>query len=239
MNIQHLTGTLVDKRELCTGTYEFTFSFAERISVIPGAYTYLTLPYLVSPDDRGPRRHISLVSASSELQQIKIAVRIRNTGFKQTLIAMPIGTTIDITKPHNDIVLPDNVKTPLVFIAGGIGITPFMHMLSWMYANNRTTEVTLLYYNQRMETTAYYTELKNLAKSMQNFNPVFIMTQDKSWSGERGRIDSDTINTYISDIQTPIFYTVGPEGMNQAVEMILGEMGVSEDQFIRQDFTGY
>ena len=234
-----MIGTLINKRKLCLGTLEFTFELPESISFTAGEYVFVTLTKLDIPDDRGPRRHFSILNDPQDSGHVKITTRIRDTGFKQTLNALPFGGTVDISTPYGDLILPDDEKTSVVFIAGGIGITPFMSMLSWMQDDKRQTPVTLLYSNKSRDTTAYFDELQNLAKEMSNFTLVMFMTQDELWSGETGRLDAAKIQKYVPDIQTPIFYIVGPEGMNQAVEDILTELRVPEDHIKREDFTGY
>lgn len=234
-----MTGKLINKRELCPNTFEFTFELPEPLSFTSGQYVFVTLTQFNIPDDRGPRRHFSILNAPSNISQVKIATRIRETGFKQTLNTLAIGETVDISKPYGEFVLSDDIQKPLVFIAGGIGITPFMSMLNWMKENDKKTPITLLFSNKSKDTTPFFTELESLARELSDFQLIMSMTQDETWTGEKGRIDAAKIQKYVPDLSSPMFYIVGPEEMNQAVEDILNELSVPEDHIKREDFTGY
>src|SRR5690606_1853211 len=118
------------------------------------------------PDDRGSRRHISIVDYISESQILKIAVRVRSSGFKQSLLHLPVDAPIEITIPHNDIKLPKDNTIPLVFIAGGIGITPFISMFTYLQRHKLKTSITLLYSNRSVVSTPYFDEIQTFTKQV-------------------------------------------------------------------------
>ncbi len=234
-----MNAVLTLKREVCQNTYEFVFDLSEPLSFQAGQYVFLTLPSLEKNDPRGPRRHFSITSAPEQNRQIIITSRIRDTGFKQTLVKLPIGMHVDIRGPYGELLLPEDELQSVVFIAGGIGITPFMSMLQHMKNIGRQTPVILLYSNKNRETSAFLEELCELSKVMPNFTFYPTMTGDPNWNGDTGRIDAAYIQKRVSELKSSIFYVVGPEGLNQAMEDVLVSLNVDLDNIKREDFTGY
>jgi ferredoxin-NADP reductase len=229
---------LRSKRDLCSETTEFFLEVSEPFEFIAGQYTFITLQSLIKPDERGPRRHFSIASAPNEMPTVRIATRVRETGFKQTLSWLEMGTELDISKPYGDLIL-DDTNIEVVFIAGGIGITPFMSMMKDVTDNHKKRKITLLYSNKNKATTAYFDEIQNLARSNPNIHPVITMTQDETWAEEKGRFDSAKIQKYVPNSTNANFYIVGPENMNQAVEDMLYSLRIPDDHIKREDFTGY
>jgi ferredoxin-NADP reductase len=79
-------------------------------------------------DDEGGMRNFSIASAPGEAD-LMIATRMRDTAFKRVLKTMPLGTEVHIVGPFGSLTLHQNTARPAVFLAGGIGITPFRSML--------------------------------------------------------------------------------------------------------------
>ena len=230
---------LRSKHELCPGTTEFSFEVSEPFEFCAGQYIFLTLEDLIQPDERGPRRHFSVASSPNEMPIVRIATRIRDTGFKQTLNTSSLDTQVDVSKPYGELVLPDDPNVELIFVAGGIGITPFMSMMRYITERNESRKITLFYSNKNVETTAYFDEIQGIAQQNPNIHPIFTMTQDETWTGEKGRLDSAKFQNHVRNLTNPIFYVVGPENMNQTVEDILVSLSIPDDHIMREDFTGY
>lgn len=97
----------------------------------PGQYLELQLPD-VRGDLRGSRRHLSIVSSPDEVGELRVAVRVpeRPSGFKRRLSTLEPGAPARATWVGGDFVLPEQRSTPVLFVAGGIGITPFVSELA-------------------------------------------------------------------------------------------------------------
>src|SRR5438128_2165435 len=83
---------------------------------------WLDRPY---DDEKGPRRHITVVTSPNERGVLGLCTRLRDSAFKRSLAEMPVGADVDVEHPKGDFLLPEETDTPYVFIAGGIGITVF------------------------------------------------------------------------------------------------------------------
>lgn len=235
-----MQATLKAREEIAQGTLLATFDLlGSEVEYIPGQFVIVTLPQLLYPDDRGGRRHFSIVNSPNVKGIIQIATRIRDSGFKKTLAEMPLGSIVELGPIAGHFLLPEATDRPLVFIAGGIGITPFMCMLAYIKEMKLPYNITLLYSNKDKASTTFFSELESLAKSILGLKIVFSMTQDPNWQGEKGRIDAAFIKKYVPDLQRPLFYVVGPPAMNDAVNQTLINIGVLQENIKRERFTGY
>lgn len=234
-----MIGTLVNKSELCVDTFEYTFKLAEPISFRAGQYVFLTFKKPKFSDYQGSRRYFTIASSPVKKDIITVATRLRDSGFKKELHQLPIGGIIDVSDPDGDLVFPETSDHSLVFIAGGIGVNPFMSMLRYMSELNLHTPVTLIYSNKMEETTPYFSELRDLDKKLKNFQLVMTMTKDNNWKGRTGRVNIDMIKQHVTEPMKTVFYIVGPEKMGQTIEENLIELDINDDFIKREDFAGY
>jgi ferredoxin-NADP reductase len=230
-----------DKHEVAKGTLMVVFDLlGNEVDFAPGQYFWVELPERGYEDDRGLRRHISIVTSPNEHGLLGLATRIRDTAFKQTLAALEVGDEVIVEDPKGDLHLPEDTSKHYVFIAGGIGITVLRCMLKYIAEEGLPYRITLLYSNRDRESTAFYDELLELERQIEGLKIVFTMTDDSSWEGETRRIDADFIREQEEAELTEYTYIVsGPPGMVNGVADMLEGAGVPEEQVIRSRFAGY
>lgn len=234
------TATFLSKKEIGFQTWEYTFSFTDEISWKPGDYTYITLQKRVStPDSRGLRRHISIAFMDLSKKKFRIAVRLRDSAFKQELHGLQKGDTIEYTAPYGELILPRQKNVPLAFIIGGIGITAVLSVFEESITKGSKHPITLIYFNKSQKTTVYTDLLESYKTKLSNFHLIFSMTQEANWKGENRKVSEDFIVEYIPNFLKTHFYIVGPERMCQAVEDELYDLNIADEQIWREDFTGY
>ncbi len=235
-----MQGVLKKREEIAKGTILATFDLlGQAIQFSPGQFVIIKIPNLLYPDERYGRRNFSIVNSPNTKGIIQIATRISESGFKKTLLEMPLGSSVELGPIAGHFLLPETSDRPLVFIAGGIGITPFMSMLSSIKEQSMPYTITLLYANKDQASTAFFEKLQELKASIPLLKLVFSMTQDPAWSGATGRIDAIFIKKYVPDLQKPFFYVVGPPAMNDAVYKTLIDLGVLPQNIMREKFVGY
>lgn len=229
-----------DKEEIAKGTLLVTFDLlGQKVDSAPGQYTFVTLPKLIKPDDKGNKRHFSIVNSPNEKGIISIATRLRDTGFKNTLQQLAIGDKVEVGPIAGSFGLPDSTSQPLVFIAGGIGITPYISMLRYIKEEKLLYKIILIYSNRDKSSTAFYEELQEMSNAVANFKLIMTMTQDDNWNGEKRRVDAQFIKDHVKDLNQTKFWVVGPPQMNDAVVDSLKQLGISEVDINRENFTGY
>ena len=237
--LKSMIGKIVDKKEIAQDTLQVTFKVSEPVSFKPGQYVFVTLPKLLYPDERGPKRQFSINNSPSQKNIITITTRLTNSGFKKTLNELPVGTEVELGPIAGVFILPDTLLKPLVLIAGGIGITPFMSMLQFVKEENLPYKITLIYSNRNQASTAYLNEISELANIIPNFKLILTMTEDTSWTEERGKVDTNFIKEYFPKVNEYLYMVVGPPAMVESVENVLLQAGVEKDNIKIENFTGY
>lgn len=235
-----MRATVKEKQEIAKGTLLVTFDLlGEEVDFQPGQYFFVTLPDLGHEDERGLRRHITVVTSPNEKGVLGLATRLRDTAFKNTLQEISVGTEVEVEPPKGKFVLPEETSRPLVFIAGGIGITPFRSMLRFMADTGLDLPVKLLYSNRDTESTAFFDELRELERQLEGLEIVFTMTGEPDFEGENRRIDADFLRDHLGNVGEYRYMVAGPPAMADGVIGELHEAGVPEEQIARDGFAGY
>jgi ferredoxin-NADP reductase len=233
---------LLERKEIAEGTMEFHLYKPEGFNYKPGQYIEIILINPPETDGKENERDFSLVSAPHE-PNLTIATRMRDSAFKKVLKTMPLESEVNIEGPYGSLILHTDSTKPAVFIAGGIGITPFMSMIRYATKENLPHKIFLFYSNRRPEDSAYLAELQQKERGNPNFHLIATMTQMENsklpWHGETGYINEAMIKKYIEDITKPIYYLAGPPEMISAMREILLKMGVLEDNIRAEEFAGY
>jgi ferredoxin-NADP reductase len=230
-----------EKQEVAKGTLLVKFDLlGKEVDFKPGQYFWVELPDIGHDDERGLRRHITVVTSPNERGVLGLCTRLRDTAFKRTLAELEVGAEVDVEHPKGDYVLPSDTDRPYVFIAGGIGITVFRCMLRYIVEEGLAHRVTLVYSNRDRESAAFLDELAEIERDNENIRVVLVMTDDPGWEGEKRRIDADLLRDHLDGaLGDYVYLAAGPPGMVEAMETVLREAGVPEDQVHLSRFAGY
>ena len=230
------------REETAEGTMAFHFVKPAGFEFKAGQSMNVALINPPETDAKGNARVFSIASAPSEAS-LMIATRMRDTAFKRVLKTMQAGTKLRIRGPAGKFVLEENDRKPAVFLAGGIGITPFLSMLKQAAIDRLGRKLHLFYSNRRPEDTAFLIELQQLQERNPNYRFVGTMTEmEKSlqhWNGELGFINKNMMARYIDDISAPIYYVAGPPAMTEAMQNMLRGAGIAQADIRTDEFFGY
>jgi ferredoxin-NADP reductase len=230
-----------EKREVAKGTLLVSFDLlGEEVDFSPGQYFFVTLPDIGYQDDKGLRRHITVVTSPNEKGVLGFATRMRDSAFKRSLGELPVGAEVEVESPKGNFVLPENASRPLVFVAGGIGITVFRSMLRYIREERLPYRVTLIYSNRDRESTAFLDELREFEQSLPDFRLILTMTQDPGWKGETRKVDGKFVKDHLDqDLNRYAFLVAGPPAMAEGVQKALEEAGVQAENVIVERYSGY
>jgi ferredoxin-NADP reductase len=227
---------------LCKGTTAFYFERPRNFEFRAGQFANLTLLDTVATDLEGTTRSLSIASAPHE-NDLMVAMRNRDTAFKRAIHALPIGSPILFQGPFGDFTLHRDTARPAVFLAGGIGITPFYSMLREATGKQSPHRITLFYANRRPEEAAFLEELRAFEQSNPRYKLIATIThpaeQTPDWRGERGYFTAKILNKWLPDLRTPVFYLAGPAGGVMSIRLTLNAAGVSDDDIRTEEFAGY
>ncbi|MBI1888453.1 MAG: FAD-dependent oxidoreductase [Candidatus Spechtbacteria bacterium] len=230
------------RKEIAESTMEFRFEKPKGFEFIAGQHVLVTLINPKETDAEGNRRVFCLASAPYE-EDLIVACRMRDTAFKREFGTMKIGSEVELRGPYGSMTLDKTQGKPAVFLAGGIGITPFRSIILDATARRLAGELSLFYSNYRPEDAAYISELRGIEKENKNYTFIPTMTEMKkskmTWNGERGYISKEMLAKYVEDLKLPVYYITGPPLMVLSMQAVLLEMGVAPDSIETEQFIGY
>ncbi|HUC87224.1 MAG TPA: RnfABCDGE type electron transport complex subunit D [Candidatus Saccharimonadales bacterium] len=232
---------LVQRVRLAPDVMDFVFTADRKFSFQAGQYMEWTLPH-PHADTRGNRRFFTLASSPTE-ENIRLGLKFYENGssFKQAMRAMDRTTPIAAAQLGGDFVLPKDRRQKLVFIAGGIGITPYRSMMKYLLDTGDTRAVTLLY-SERNAAEVVYREVFDVAAQRPNTRVVYCLTDSNTvvpaWA-RAGFITSEMITAEIPDYRERLFYISGPHSMVTAMTEILRELGIDDSHIKIDFFPGY
>jgi ferredoxin-NADP reductase len=233
---------LQDRHQVAERTMAFQFEKPADFTFKAGQSIDMTLLDPPETDGEGNGRAFSIASASDE-DMLLVATRMRDTAFKRVLGAMPIGSRVKIKGPFGNLVLHNNPARDAVFLAGGIGITPFCSILLRATRDHLPHRLFCFYANRRPEDAPFLQELETLKEQNPSYTFVPTMTDvsrsDSSYRGETGHIDQAMIAKHLKSAAWPIYYLTGPPGMVRAMRTVLNSMGVDDDDIRTEEFAGY
>lgn len=218
---------MVSRKRQGSDGHEFVFD-TKPFPFIPGQYFELTVPHRQA-DSRGIRRVFSIVGRPGD-DQISVAMRVpeKASSFKRAMMTLTAGKTIHAVRVAGDFVLPKDPIIPILFIAGGVGITPFISFL--MSAEGR--QMTLLYSVNSVADLMFVDQLSQYDVKVVVVSPDTSRLPDRDWQHETGQVDEAMIKRYTpkgADV-----YISGPPAMVTSVKSAAlrsGAINVHTDLF--------
>jgi ferredoxin-NADP reductase/nitrite reductase/ring-hydroxylating ferredoxin subunit len=233
-----------------TDVMSFKFSRSDdqnnNLNYRAGQYSVLDLGTMQDPE--GPTRSFTIASSPTEKDVIMITTRIRDTPFKQKLSRLEEGTAVKIMAPAGNFTLPQDYSVPLVFLSGGIGVTPFRSMIKYAADKQLPLKIAMFDSNRNQANILYKDEFDSCAKVNTNLRIIYTITEEEDknlssdWKGERGYIDAVMLAKYLTkfELVNSIFYICGPPAMLNAMQKLLSEeIGVPDERIRIEEFTGY
>ena len=230
-----------ETREVAQGTLLVVFEVQDgAVDFRAGQYFWVTLLDPPYDDEKGPRRHISVVTSPNERGVLGLCTRLRDSAFKRSLAELQVGDEVEVEEPKGEWALPEETDLPYVFVAGGIGITVFRSMLLYITEERLPYRVTLVYSNRDRESTAFLDELLELERAHENVRLVLTMTDDDGWEGESRRIGPELLRDHLDgDLAGYRYLLAGPPAMVDTVTEQIRGAGVPESQLRPERFSGY
>lgn len=232
---------ILGREMVATDTLSLRLAKPTGFTFEPGQAIRLTIP-AGAPVGAGEARVLSIASAPHE-DDMTVISRVRDSSsFKQALKGMPDSAELQLSGPLGSFTKDEDQNRPTVFLAGGIGITPFLSMIRDANHSSRLDKTTLFYSNRSPADAAMLQELQGLSASEAGFRLVATMSEvdDASdWDGETGWIDEQMLLRYLTDLTSPIYYCVGPEAFVSAMNALLAAAGVKKDNIRFEQFSGY
>ena len=218
---------LKEKINMAQNISEFVFIRPKNFGFIPGQYMEWTFSHK-GVDSRGNRRFFTIASSPTE-DTLRLGVRFEQNGssFKRALSNLNTSQTVFAGQLGGDFVLPDDASKKLVFIAGGIGITPYRSIVKYLVDKDETRDIILFYMTKTAEEIVYR-DVFQMGKKI-GLKTVY----------RTERLDSETIKKKVPDYNLRTFYLSGQHGMVDAYKSVLKQIRVRQGNIVVDYFPGY
>ncbi|MBN1582608.1 MAG: ferredoxin reductase family protein [Anaerolineae bacterium] len=175
---------------------------------------------------------------ASSPSQDRLSISVKSVGdFTSTIGDTTIKDRAYIDAPYGMFSFLEHDAQDLVFVAGGIGITPFISMLRYMHDEKLDRNVTLIWGNKTDRDIAFRNELEQLAAEMKSLQVVYVMSSQEDWPGERGYVNANLLNKYLAGVKDPQVFVCGPPVMTTKVLQSLSDLGVPKQRLHYERFA--
>lgn len=230
----------IDSSKVETGVLHLTLKSRysnNLVRFIPGQYICISFH---KNGRKSPYRCFSVTSIPGD-DGLQLGIRLGGA-FTKTLSKLSKGTQIDVLGPYGDFVVSKDLDEYLVFIAGGIGITPYMSIIRTLLKSGSKIPILLLYSSNYSSTMSYIDELIYLSKKYANFKliPFITLEEDQKLDIKivNGFIEKSHIEKIVSkDYLTNTYFICGPKLFTQNMISYLESLGISEERIITESFS--
>ena len=181
----------------------------------------------------------SFSSAADTPEGGAISITIKAAGdFTRLIPSVRPGTRVYLDGPHGVFSMDRRQAPGYVFIAGGVGVTPFHSMLLTMRERGDVRPVTLFYASPRWDDVILRDQLAELDEAMPNLTLVHVLSRpDPAWGGERGRISAELLRRHLpAQFRRYEYLICGSTQMMDAMEDALVEVGVPPSHISSERF---
>ncbi|HUD10684.1 MAG TPA: FAD-dependent oxidoreductase [Candidatus Saccharimonadales bacterium] len=219
-----------------TDIITFWFEPEKPVDYIAGQFIEMSLPH-PQPDERGTKHWFTLSSSPTDSPFVSITTKFaeRSSTFKAALRNLNLGDGVTISEPMGDFVLPKNSSIPLVFVAGGIGITPFHSIIKWLIDTRQARELTFIYAVNNEHEMVFQKLFEHYG-----MNRIIVANKpDSAWDGETGRLTAKRILDLAKPTTDTLIYVSGPEPMVETLDNDLENAGIPKARLVGDFFPGY
>lgn len=191
--------TIISVKRIAQRTTEVAIKLPEDFNFTAGQYIWLMIPQLKYPDSKGNSRMFSIVSSPNKKRELDIVFRDSASGYKKTLVEMTPGAEINFSGPFGSLKLPEDISLMVVFMAGGVGVAPFLSMIRFSNETSSGHKITLVYANNSQEEAAYIDELSQMEQKNPKLKLVKLI----------GSLDTEILRQFTNNQST--FFVAGPK----------------------------
>lgn len=226
-----MQATLDTIEQLTDDVITFWFKPEGRFRYVAGEFTEMYLPH--AADERGEKRWFTLSSSPTEpLLGITTSFsEASSSSFKRALLRLRPGDKVRLAEPMGDFVLPKSADIPLVFMVGGLGITPVRSIVRSLADTGQKRSIRLLHIAAPQKTHLFEDIFTNYPMSFDYIN-------------SNDQLRDTMINKHIASLAgsampNTMFYLAGPEKLIQRLAGMLAKNGIDARQIVTDFFPGY
>jgi ferredoxin-NADP reductase len=210
------------------GPIPFTF--------LPGQF----LTYSAEIDGKLARRSYTIASSAAQTAYVETTIKREEPGIFSDYMHDKVkqGDLIEVAAPFGAFTFRGQEADSVVLIGGGVGITPFMAAIRYLFDTAWRGDIFLVYGAQTTEHFIFRDELEYLQRRMPNLHVIATMARAEgtSWMGPQGHVTKELLSQSVPDIQKRRVHLCGPPGMMEAMKKLLATVGVPSDQVKTEAF---
>jgi ferredoxin-NADP reductase len=208
-----------------TTVFEFDTT-GKSINWKAGQHSIFTLP---EKNIQGKKWRAFSISSAANENVVQIATKIseRPSNFKKALSSLQIGESIKLRGPYGWLYLQDD-NSPIVMIAGGVGITPFRAIFKELEKGNHR-DVTLIY--SARDTHLFQTELDEIAKKDEKIHIVYTHTKEET--------DAAVVKVLTNATRETYYFISGAPSMVNNVSKTLRSAGITKNKILTDSFRNF
>ncbi len=209
---------------------------------IPGAPDFKAGQFLSVTLNNDPelKKYLSISSSPTEEGYLEFTKKLTQSDFSRELDNLKTGDQVIIQYPFGNFVL-DEGAAKVAFLSGGIGITPVRSICKYAVDRNSGTDIVLVYSNHSARDIVFKDDFDAMQKSYPFLRVAHVLSEaEPGFKCAAGLINGNLIKNEIPDYLRRKFYLCGPPQMVEAMrKMLAGELGVSGEKIIMENFQGY
>lgn len=235
------TVRLIDKRPETSSVTTYRFARGDPpLEWKAGQNLVMTIPGVEDP--RGATRPFTISSSPTETGFLAVTTTTRPSPFKQRLASLAPGDTVQLEGPEGAFMLEPG--RPALFIAGGVGVTPFRSMLRFATDTRLEKPLVLVCSSKTPEDIVFRKELDELASRNHAIRILHTITRPaesrERWTGPTGHATVELFREALRGVRHPLVYFAGPPGLIQADRAtLLGGIHLSDGDLRVDEFEGY
>lgn len=234
--IRLLKGKLIERIKRTYSIESFRVELEDKVDFLPGQF----LQVIFDKDNLNNRdlnKYLSL-SCSPTKNYIEFTKRLSDSLFSQKLNSLKPGDFLDVKAPLGQCIFSN--EKDIVFLIGGIGITPVISIVDYLVEKNLSTKVTVFYSNRTEDDIAFKKEL-DVWQSTGKISLFYTVTdcQPKDKNCLLGTINQELIARHITCLTERTFFIYGPPKMVEAMTSLCLAMGCVKDKIKKEVFIGY
>lgn len=220
---------------------EFDENADKSFAYVPGQYVMLAFP-----DDLDSKRAFSIVEYYPKTMEILVLIK-KQGNFTRRIFDSKPGQELVISGPYGRFTLADagvqdgkdSKGKPLVFIAGGIGITPIYSMISEALNNHDGAydNIHLFYTAKNIEQMPLHEQLNELENGKLRIKYHFTMQDSQGAICKNKRLGCNDVVEEVPDFYKATYFICGPSAMIEGFRKELLEKGIPEERIRSEDFT--
>lgn len=222
---------LISREIVAENTLALMIERPKNFTFDPGQNITISLP----GENADDLREFTIASAPYE-KDLTLAMRIRNSRFKNACYALKPGSLIDVRHPAG--ALWKETAEPQIWLSGGIGITPFCSIIRHLIHERTRISVTHFHSDRSRATAPFLSEFEDYDRKNSGFR-FYLTTTLESGQGLSGRITSSMIASHAPKYAESHCFVVGPDSFIAGMRKVLAELGVPQNHIRTERFEGY